>query len=270
MDSARFARTAARSARIRDAALSSSTLVLAALFVVFTGIAIVALAARASPSLVIAEFARPVVLEALLLSMKTTLASVAIIVIFGTPLAALLTRPFVGRGVVETLVTLPVVLPPVVAGMALLLAFGRTGLAGHFLRAAGVEIAFTSVAVVLAQTFVAAPLYITAAKSAFERIDRDLVEAAATLRATPAYAFVRIVLPPALPALGAGLALAWARALGEFGATITFAGNLPGVSQTMPLAVYIQGQEDLNAAIAIAVALLGVSFVVLLGVRRLT
>jgi molybdate transport system permease protein len=270
MDSARLRERSARKARIRDGALAASAYVLAGLFILFTGLSIAGLVSRASPAAVLQELSRPVVLQALLLSLKTTLAAAAIIVVFGTPLAAVLTRPFLGRSVVETLVTLPVVLPPVVAGMALLLAFGRAGLIGHALRAAGIDIAFSSVAVVLAQTLVAAPLYIMAAKSAFERVDRDLVDAAATLHATPAYAFLRIVAPPALPALAAGLALSWARALGEFGATITFAGNLPGVSQTMPLAVYIQGQEDLDAAIAIAAVLLVVSFVVLLAMRRLS
>jgi len=268
MDSHRSADLKTRGARIRDDLLGWVTIALAAAFIGFVGVSIAALLLRAIPATLLAELERPVVTQALLLSAETTLAAAALIVIFGTPLAAVLTLRFPGQSLIETLVTLPVVLPPVVAGMALLLAFGRAGLLGRSLHAAGIDIAFTSIAVVLAQVFVAAPLYVSAAKSAFERIDRDVVDAAATLRASPAYAFVRVVLPSALPALWAGLGLAWARALGEFGATITFAGNLPGVTQTMPLAVYVEGQEDLNAAIAVSVLLLLVSFVVLLALRR--
>lgn len=255
------------SARIRDGLLAWGTIALAAVFVAFVAAAIAALLARAAPAAVFAELRRPIVLQALALSLKTTVAAMVLTVVFGTPLAAILTRRFFGKPAIEALVTLPVVLPPVVAGLGLLLAFGHAGLAGRALETAGIRIAFTSLAVVMAQTFVAAPLYIVAAKSAFESIDPDLIDAAATLRATPAYAFARVVLPGALPALATGLLLAWARALGEFGATITFAGNLPGVTQTMPLAVYVEGQEDLDAAIAVAVVLLIVAFGALLLMR---
>lgn len=256
-------------ARVRDASISFAAVAAAALCVAFVLVAILGLVAHASAASIVVELKNPVVLDALLLSLKTTAAAAALIVVFGTPLAALLSRPFHGRAVVETIVTLPAVLPPVVAGLALLLAFGRLGLIGHLLGEGGIQIAFSSVAVVLAQTFVAAPFYVVAARSAFERVDPELVDAAASLGASPPYAFLRVVLPPAIPALVAGLALAWARALGEFGATITFAGNLPGVTQTMPLAVYVEGQEDLQAAVAIALVLLAVSFCALLASRLL-
>ncbi|MBC5824911.1 MAG: molybdate ABC transporter permease subunit [Candidatus Eremiobacteraeota bacterium] len=218
---------------------------------------------------IVSALHREVVLQALVLSLRTTLVCAVVIVIVGTPLAALLARPFAGRAAVETLITLPIVLPPVVAGLALLLAFGRAGLLGKALAVFGLELPFTTAAVVLAQIFVAAPLYIIAAKDAFARADPDWTDAAATLGASPAYVFMRIIMPPAFPALLSGLALASARALGEFGATITFAGNLPGVTQTMPVAVYMAAQGDMDSSIAIAVVMLAISYGALLGVRLL-
>lgn len=258
-----------RAAATRDRTISLTSWVLASLPVALGAIAIVALVARVPLAGVLGALARPVVQQALVVSLETTLVSAVIIVLTGTPLALLLARRFRGRDALEAFISLPVVLPPVVAGFALLLAFGRLGLLGHALSVLGIEVAFTTAAVVLAQTFVAGPLYVIAAKNAFERINPDVLDAAATLRASPVYAAMRIVLPPALPALGAALALAWARALGEFGATITFAGNLPGVTQTMPIAVYVASEYDLDAAIAIALVLVAVSLVVLLASRTL-
>jgi len=192
-----------------------------------------------------------------------------LIVAAGTPLALLLARHFKGRELLEAFVGLPVVLPPVVAGLALLLAFGRMGLLGHAMYAFVIGLPFSMAAVVIAQVVVAGPLYVIAARNAFERTDPDLIDAAATLRASFTYTAMRVIIPPALPALGAALALAWARALGEFGATITFAGNLPGVTQTMPIAVYIEAEDNLSAAIALALILLFVSFLVLAASRWL-
>jgi molybdate transport system permease protein len=256
-------------AALRDGALATVATVFAALFLAVVAVSIVALVAHAPAAGIVAALQRDVVRQALAVSLVTTLASAIIIVAVGTPLALALARPFAGREYLEAFVGLPVVLPPVVAGLALLLAFGRMGLLGHALRAFGIELPFSMAAVVMAQTLVAAPLYIIAAKNAFERTDPDLIDAAATLRASFTYTALRVILPPALPALGAALALAWARALGEFGATITFAGNLPGVTETMPIAVYVEGQADLDAAIAISLVLLAVSFVVLAGSRVL-
>jgi molybdate transport system permease protein len=249
--------------------LAVVAVVLSAVFVLFGLIALVALLVRVSPSSLIAALRSPLVSEALWLSVRTSAVSMLLIAVCGTPLAALLSRPFRGRAALETLVTLPVVLPPVVGGLALLLAFGRAGLLGRELAMFGLHIPFTTLAVIMAQTFVAAPLYISVAKSVFARVDPELVDAAATLRASTAYTFARVIIPPALPALAGGLALAWTRALGEFGATITFAGNLPGVTQTMPIAVYMAAQTDLQAAIAIAVILMLLSYGALLVVRHI-
>ena len=256
------------SAVVRDTTLGVAALALSVAFVAFTSIALLALVLRVTPPAYVAAMHNPIVSEALWLSLRTSLASALIIAVCGTPLAALLSQPFRGRAALETLITLPVVLPPVVGGLALLLAFGRAGLLGHALHVLGVELPFTTAAVVLAQTFVAAPLYIAVAKSAFARTDQRLIDASATLRASKTYTFARVIIPPAVPALAGGLALAWARALGEFGATIMFAGNLPGVTQTMPVAVYVTTQTDLQAAIAVAVVLMVLSYGALLIVRH--
>ena len=257
------------SALARDGALVTVALVLAGILVFFIAVALLALVLRAAPATFARALTSPVVDQALWLSLKTSTVAAVAAAVFGTPLAAILARPFRGRAVLETLVTLPVVLPPVVGGLALLLAFSRAGLLGRTLDLLGIHLPFTTAAVVMAQTFVAAPLYIAVATSAFTRADVRQVEAAATLRAGIAYTFMRVILPPALPSLLAGLMLAWARALGEFGATITFAGNLPGVTQTMPIAVYIVSETDMQAAIAIAVVLMTLSYAALLIVRRL-
>jgi molybdate transport system permease protein len=256
------------SAAARDTTLGVAGIALAGAFVAFTVIALLALVLRVTPTAFVGALHSPIVSEALWLSLRTSVISALIIALCGTPLAALLSQPFRGRAALETLITLPVVLPPVVGGLALLLAFGRAGLLGRELHLLGVELPFTTAAVVLAQTFVAAPLYIAVAKSAFARVDPQLIEAAATLRASKTYTFARVIIPPAIPALAGGLALAWARALGEFGATIMFAGNLPGVTQTMPVAVYVTAQTDLDAAIAVAVVLMVLSYGALLIVRH--
>jgi len=255
---------------MRDAALVTASVILATLFVLFIAGALLALVLRVAPATFAAALRSPLVGQALWLSLKTSTLSALVAALFGTPLAALLSRPFRGRAILETLVTLPVVLPPVVGGFALLLVFGRAGLLGRELDLAGVHVAFTTTAVVMAQAFVAAPLYVAVATSAFARADVRQIEAAATLRAGTAYTFARIILPPALPALAAGLTLAWARALGEFGATITFAGSLPGVTQTMPIAVYVAAQTDLQGAITVAVVLMMLSYAALLIVRQIS
>lgn len=204
--------------------------------------------------------------QALTLSLVTTAVAMLVIVGLGTPLAYLLARRrFPGRWLVDTLVDLPIVLPPAVAGIALLMAFGRRGVLGGPLADLGITIPFTGVAVVLAQVFVAAPFFIRAARSGFDRIEPDLEAAAADLGARPGTVFRTVTLPLARPGLAAGAVLAWARALGEFGATIMFAGNLPGVTQTMPLAIYGEyGSGDLPAALLLAIILLGTSVLILL------
>ena len=209
--------------------------------------------------------------QALGLSLATSAVSTAAIVGFGTPLAyALARKRFPGARAVDLLIDLPIVLPPSVAGIALLLAFGRFGLVGSWLNAAGVTIGFTTAAVVLAQSFVAAPFYVRAAAGAFRRIDRDLEIAAANLGASPWRTLWSVTMPLALPSLLAGAVLAWARALGEFGATIMFAGSFPGVTQTMPLAIYGRyGSGDLETAILLSLALLVASAVTLAAIRAL-
>jgi molybdate transport system permease protein len=172
--------------------------------------------------------------------------------------------------VVDTLVDLPIVLPPAVAGIALLMAFGRNGVLGRWLSEQGITVGFTTAAVVLAQIFIAAPFFVRAAKSGFMRVDRDLEEAAADLGASPTRVFRTVTLPLVMPSLVAGGVLAWARAMGEFGATIMFAGNFPGITQTMPLAIYGRfGAGDLSSALLLSFVLLLASLVVLLGLRTL-
>ena len=241
---------------------------LAGLFFLFIGIPLVSLLFRESPALVWSEMLQPDVFQALQLSLLTTTLSALVAVLFGLPVAYVLARiNFPGRKLLETLVTLPTVLPPVVAGVALLLAFGRVGLLGRYLDMLGITIPFTTVAVVMAQTFVAAPFFINSTKAGLEQLDKRYEMAAYTLRASPFYAFRRVVLPLIRPALLAGIGLSWARALGEFGATITFAGNFPGTTQTMPIAVYIASESDLDKSIALSVVLLAVSFAILLALR---
>ena len=208
---------------------------------------------------------------ALTLSLTTSAVALAVILGLGTPLAYLLARRrFRGARLIDTLVDVPIVLPPAVAGIALLMAFGRRGIVGRWLAEAGVTIGFTTTAVILAQVFVAAPFFVRAAKSGFARVDRDLEDAAADLGAPPLTVFRTVTLPLAWPGLVAGAVLAWARALGEFGATIMFAGNFPGVTQTMPLAIYGRfGAGDLQSALLLSLVLLVASIVVLLGVRLL-
>ncbi len=240
----------------------------ASVFFLFLGIPLVSLLLREPPGAIWQALQQPDVVQALQISLLTTSLSTLLAVLFGLPVAYLLARVhFPGRTVLETLVTLPTVLPPVVAGVALLLAFGRVGLLGKYLNIWGITLPFTTAGVVLAQTFIAAPFFITSAKAGLEQFDLRYEQAAYTLRAAPLYTFRRVVLPLIRPALLSGIGLAWARALGEFGATITFAGNFPGVTQTLPIAVYVASESDLDKAIAIAVVLLAVSFGLLLALR---
>jgi len=229
---------------------------------------LLALVLRRPPGDLWARLSDPLILEALRLSLVTSLAATAVVIVLGLPTAYLLaTRNFPGRRLAELLVDLPMVLPPTVSGFALLLAFGRAGLIGKSLSAFGLTLPFTTLGVVVAQAFMAAPFFVLAARAGIEGVDRRYVESAAALRAGEARTFFRVILPLALPALAAGAAMTCARALGEFGATITFAGNLPGVTQTMPLAVYLALQTDFDAAVTLSVLLLAMSVGLLLGIR---
>jgi molybdate transport system permease protein len=207
---------------------------------------------------------------ALRLSLECSVAAVALSLLLGVPLAWMLARVrFPGQPLVRALVTLPMVLPPVVGGVALLLAFGRRGFVGQALeRLTGVTLPFTTAGAVLAEAFVAMPFLVVAVEAGLRQVDRRYEEAAATLGAGPWTRFWRVTLPLVAPSLGAGAALCWARALGEFGATITFAGNFPGRTQTMPLAVYIALETNPDGAVALSLILLVVSLVVLVGLRH--
>ena len=246
-----------------------------ALFILLGGLMVVLLAVpvlmllwRGLTSEPLRLLADPTVQAALRLSAWTSSAATLIALILGMPLAYLLARNrFAGRTLLEVLVDLPIVLPPSVAGIALLVAFGRRGLLGAALAPLGVSLPFTSAAVVLAQVFVAAPLFIRAARLGFNAVDAQLEEAAYTEGASQWQLFRHVMFPLTGRALFAGLVLCWARALGEFGATILFAGNLPGRTQTMPLAIFIGFQQDLGIALALASILLIVSGLVL-GVLR--
>jgi molybdate transport system permease protein len=207
--------------------------------------------------------------QALILSLWTASLTTAISLVIGVPLAWVLARTrFPGQRLLRALVTLPLVLPPVVGGVALLLAFGRTGIVGRYLNSwFGITIPFTPIAVVMAETFVAMPFLIITVEGALRSADQGFEEAAATLGAKRMTVFLRVTVPMIAPSLGAGAVLCWARALGEFGATITFAGSFPGQTETMPIAVYYALQTDPNAAIALSLVLLVVSVVVLVSLR---
>ena len=206
--------------------------------------------------------------DALRVTLETNLVAMALIVLFGTPTAYLLaSRDFRGRTLLVTLVELPLVLPPAVAGIGLLAAFGRLGLLGGTMESLGIDIAFTKTAVVLAVTFVASPFYVRTAIAAFEAVDQDLVAASRTLGAGPARTFFRVALPLAAGGLGAGAARAFARGLGEFGATIMFAGSLQGVTQTLSLAIYQEFDVDFDTALAIGALLVVGSALVLFAAK---
>ena len=214
------------------------------------------------------RLATPMAVRALALTIATTLVATALAAILGTPLAYLLARvPFRGKSVVDTLVDLPITIPPVVAGVALLLAFGRRGLIGQHLDVLGVRIAFTTVAVVMAQVFIASPFFVKAARAGFEGVNGRLEAAARTLGAGPWRTFWTVTVPLARPALVAGVVLAWARALSEFGATMMFAGNFPGRTQTLTLAVMTAIESDIETAVAISAVSIALALAALLAAR---
>ena len=215
--------------------------------------------------------ASPVAVDALLLSAKTTGITMVIVLVVGTPAAYALARfEFPGKRIVDTLVDIPAVLPPSAAGIALLLAFGRFGLLGEHLQVFGITLSFTTAAVVMAELFVASHFYVRQAAVGFGRVDRCVEEAAQVDGASRAMVFFKVTIPLTFPALVAGAVTAWARALGEFGGTIIFAGNFQGVTQTMPLAIYSALENDFDAAVALSVMVLGFAFAVILTARYLT
>ncbi len=237
---------------------------------VFLVVPVVAVFLRAPWATLVDDLTTAEARDALRLSLQTTLTSTALCIVFGVPLAWLLARTsFRGRSLVRALVTLPLVLPPVVGGVALLLAFGRNGVLGKPLdQAFGITLPFTTTAVVMAQTFVALPFLVISVEGAFRASDERYDDAAATLGATRWSTFRRVTLPLALPGIVAGAVLCWARALGEFGATVTFAGNFPGTTRTMPTQVYLALQQNPDGAIALSLVLIVVSVAVLALLRE--
>jgi molybdate transport system permease protein len=239
-----------------------------ALTLAFLGLPLVALFVDTSPADLLSSLGDQASVDALKLSLQTSAIALALIVLVGTPAAWLLaTREFRLKPAVVTLIELPLVLPPAAAGIALLAALGPHGIAGGLLDDAGLTLVLTTAGVVVAMTFVASPFYLRQAQAAFESLDPRLLEASRTLGASEARTFLRVAVPLARAGLLAGGALAWGRALGEFGATLMFAGSLRGVTQTAPLALYERFSTDFPAAIALAVVLLAVSAAVLAAVK---
>jgi molybdate transport system permease protein len=237
---------------------------------VFLLLPLAALLWRADLGQLWVHLADPVAVQAIRLSLQTTTISAFLIVLLGTPVAYLLARyDFPLRRVVDTLIDLPTVLPPAVAGLGLLMAFGRRGWLGAPLELLGIEIAFTTVAVVLAQLFIASPFYVRAAAGAFASVESELEQAASLDGASQWQVFRFITLPLVRMSLLSGLVMSWSRALGDFGATILFAGNFPGRTQTMPLAIYLGFEMDLDVALALSVILIACAFLVLMVVKWL-
>ncbi len=246
---------------MRRAAFFGATFVAALLSLGFLVLPVIAIFTHVSPATLVSQLSNPVVRNALVVSAKTTVLAQALVLLVGTPTAYLLaTRRFRGRSLAVTAVELPLVLPPAVAGIGLLVAFGRMGLLHT-------SIPFTQTAVTLAVAFVSGPLYVRAAIAAFEAVDPSLVDAARTLGADPARVFFRVALPLARRGLAAGLALSFARGLGEFGATIMFAGSLQRVTQTLPLAIYAEFDVDFDVTLAISALLVLVSAAMLIALK---
>jgi len=253
---------------MRKALLALLYFLAAVVALAFLALPIVAIFVHVPPGRLIDQLSNPVVTDALIVSFKTTLIAQAFILLFGTPTAYVLaSRRFPGRSLCVTLVELPLVLPPAVAGIGLLAAFGRFGLLGSSLSAAGITIPFTQTAVTIAVAFVASPLYIRQAIAAFETIDPNLVAASRTLGAGPARTFFRVILPLSRGGLAAGEALAFARGLGEFGATIMFAGSLQKVTQTLPLAIYAEFEVNFDVTLAISALLILISAALLISLK---
>lgn len=242
--------------------------VLIASVTLYLALPVVALFFRITPDLFFSSLSDPEVKSALILSISTSFVSLGIVILVGTPFAYFHSRSaYPGKILVDTLIDLPLVLPPAVAGFALLVLYGRVGLLGKYLSLFGITLAFTTVAVIMAQIFVASPFYLRQAKSLFEQLDPAYEQAARTLGASPLRVFATITIPLTASGLVSGAVMTFGRALGEFGATIMFAGNLPGVTQTMPLAVYGGMQGNFNIGITISILLVIISFAIMIAIR---
>jgi molybdate transport system permease protein len=253
---------------VRRAALAVAYVTAVILALGFLVLPIVAIFAHTSPARLVEQLSNPVVVDALAVTLKTSLIAQLLIVVLGTPTAYLLaSRRFPGHAFAVTLVELPLVLPPAVAGIGLLAAFGRLGLLGSSFEALGITLPFTQAAVIIAVAYVASPLYIRQGIAAFEATDPSLAAASRTLGAGPARTFFRVVLPLARGGLIAGLALSFARGIGEFGATIMFAGSLQAVTQTFSLAIYAEFDRNFDATLAMSALLVLFSIVLLAALR---
>ncbi len=238
-------------------------------FLLFLVLPLVALLLRTSLDSVLDNLGKPQVYQAIALSLSTSATATVVTIIFGTPLAyQMARRQFLFKRALDTLIDLPTVMPPAVAGVAMLMAFGRRGIFGGVLEDWGISIAFTQVAVVIAQTFIAAPFYIKAAIIGFASVERELENAAALDGATRWEVFRHVTVPLSWTALLSGAVITFARALGEFGATIIFAGNFPGRTQTMPLAIYIGFEVNLDVALTLSVIMIGFSFLTLVVAKQ--
>jgi molybdate transport system permease protein len=257
--------------RTREAVLKTGLALLLALAMAFIALPVVALFLKSPPETILRSLHDPMVMDALRLSLMTSTITTITVVIMGTPIAYVSARfNYFGKELADSLIDLPVIMPPAVAGIALLMAFGRMGIVGHHLNALGISIAFTTLAVIIAQVFVSSPFYIRQARTSFEDVDLAFENAARTLGASRIYTFFHVILPIAMNGLISGAIMSFARSLGEFGATIMFAGNFQGKTQTMPLAIYTAMQGDLDVSLCLAIILVAISFAVIVLVKILT
>jgi molybdate transport system permease protein len=257
--------------RVREAALKAGLAVLLTLAMTFIALPVVALFLKSPLDTIFRSLHDQMVLDALRLSLTTSTLTTLIVVLMGTPVAYISARfNYFGKELADSLIDLPVIMPPAVAGIALLVAFGRMGIVGHYISGLGISIAFTTLAVIIAQVFVSSPFYIRQARTSFEDVDQAFENAARTLGASRVYTFFHVILPIAMNGLISGAIMAFARSLGEFGATIMFAGNFQGRTQTMPLAIYTAMQGDLDVSLCLAIILVAFSFLVIVLVKILT
>ncbi len=259
------------SSRVKERALRLGMASFLILAMAFIALPVASLFLKSPMDAMLRSLHDPVVMDALRLSMMTSTLTTLIVVFMGTPIAYVNARfHYPGKEIVDSLIDLPVIMPPAVAGIALLMAFGRMGIVGHYLNALGLSIAFTTLAVIMAQVFVSSPFYIRQARTSFEDVDLAFENAARTLGASRVYTFFHVILPIAINGLISGAIMAFARSLGEFGATIMFAGNFQGRTQTMPLAIYTAMQGDMDVALCLALVLVVISFIVIALVKTLT
>lgn len=257
--------------RVKETSLKIGLASVLILTMAFIALPVVSLFLKSPMDAIFRSLHDPVVMDALRLSLMTSALTTSIVVLMGTPVAYVNARfHYFGKEIADSLIDLPVIMPPAVAGIALLMAFGRMGIVGHYLDAFGLGITFTTLAVVIAQVFVSSPFYIRQARTSFEDVDLAFENAARTLGASRVYTFFHVVLPIALNGLISGAIMAFARSLGEFGATIMFAGNFQGRTQTMPLAIYTAMQGDMGVALCLALILVAISFMIIALVKTLT